>query len=44
MKQQALLLEQGWEIKDVTEVLGVSSKHNGHWSDNYDTKDLPSIL
>jgi transposase len=39
MKQRALqLLKQGWEIEDVAEVLGVSSKSIGRWSDNYDAE------
>ncbi|KAG5633342.1 hypothetical protein H0H81_008554, partial [Sphagnurus paluster] len=48
MKQQALqLVDRRWELEDIAEVLGVSTKCIGHWADNFDTHghvDPPSVL
>lgn len=39
MKQRALrLLEDGWDIAEVVEALGVSAKSIGRWQDNYETE------
>ena len=36
MKQQALkLLQDGWDMKEIVDTLGVSSKSIGRWIDNY---------
>jgi len=48
MKQRALqLLREGWELEDVTDALGVSSKSIGRWSTNFETHgrvDPPAVL
>ncbi|GLB45622.1 putative DDE superfamily endonuclease [Lyophyllum shimeji] len=48
MKQQALqLLDSGWEIEDIADALGVSTKSIGCWAHNYETHrriDPPSVL
>ena len=48
MKQRALqLIDKGWELAEVAEVLGVSSKSVKWWENNYDVHghiDPPSIL
>ncbi|KIK79070.1 hypothetical protein PAXRUDRAFT_834275 [Paxillus rubicundulus Ve08.2h10] len=48
MKQCALeLLEMGWEMEEVTEALGMSSRSIDHWADIYKEHrrvDLPSVL
>jgi len=48
MKRRALqLLEDGWEMRAIAEVLGVSAKSIGRWHNNYNTKgrvDPPSFL
>jgi transposase len=48
MKQRALqLIDEGWEIDDVAEVLCVASKSIGRWANNYDIHgrvDPPSVL
>ena len=38
MKQRVLqLIDEGWEMQDVTDILGVASKSIRQWADNYDT-------
>src|ERR1700728_3294428 len=38
MKQRALeLLDQGWEVGDIVDALGVSSNSITRWEDNYET-------
>ena len=38
MKQHALeLLDQGWEVSDIVDALGMSSKSITRWEDNYET-------
>ncbi|KAF9227577.1 hypothetical protein BS17DRAFT_773972 [Gyrodon lividus] len=48
MKQRALeLLEMGWEMDEVTDTLGMSSRSVYHWADNYEEHgrvDPPSVL
>ncbi|KAF9241396.1 hypothetical protein BU15DRAFT_44929 [Melanogaster broomeanus] len=48
MKQRALeLLEIGWEVDEVTEALGMSSRSINRWADNYEEHgrvDPPSVL
>ncbi|KAF8230049.1 hypothetical protein L208DRAFT_1159410, partial [Tricholoma matsutake] len=48
MKQRALqLIDEGWEMGDVADVLGMASKSIRQWTDNYDTHghvDPPSVL
>jgi len=48
MKQRALqLLREGWELEDVTDALGVSSKSICRWSTNFETRgrvDPPAVL
>jgi transposase len=48
MKQRALqLIDEGWEMQDVADILGVASKSIRRWADNYDTHgrvDPPSVL
>jgi transposase len=48
MKQRALqLIDEGWEIDVVADVLGVASKSIGRWTNNYDIHgrvDPPSVL
>src|SRR5882762_553533 len=37
MKQRALkLLQDGWEMEEIVDVLGVSSKSIGRWINNYE--------
>jgi hypothetical protein len=47
MKVRALeLLQEGWEIEEVVEVLNVSAKSVGHWTNNLNAHgcvDLPSV-
>jgi transposase len=48
MKQRSLqLIDEGWEMEDVANVLGVASKSIRRWTDNYDMHrraDPPSVL
>jgi transposase len=48
MKQRALqLIDEGWELEEVAEVLGVSSKSVERWENNYEVHgrvDPPSVL
>ena len=48
MKQRALqLIDEGWEMQDVADILGVASKSIRRWANNYDTHgrvDPPSVL
>ena len=48
MTQRALqLIDEGWEMQDVADILGVASKSIRRWADNYDTHgrvDPPSVL
>ncbi|KAF9242508.1 hypothetical protein BU15DRAFT_86728 [Melanogaster broomeanus] len=48
MKQRALeLLEMGWEMDEVTDALGMSSRSVNRWADNYEEHgrvDPPSVL
>jgi transposase-like protein len=48
MKQRALqLIDKGWEMQDVADILSVASKSIRQWANNYDTHgrvDSPSVL
>ena len=48
MKQRALqLIDEGWEMQDVMDILSVASKSIRQWADNYDTHGCvnpPSVL
>jgi hypothetical protein len=48
MKQRSLqLIDEGWEMEDIANVLGVASKSIKRWTDNYDMHgrvDPPSVL
>jgi len=48
MKRRALqLLEDGWEMNEIADVLGMSSKSIDRWQDNYETHgrvNPPSFL
>jgi len=48
MKKRALqLLEEGWEMSEITDALGVSTKSIPHWQNNYEVHgrvDPPSTL
>ena len=41
MKRRALqLLDEGWEIQQIADLLGISSKSIHRWQDNYETHSL----
>jgi transposase len=40
MKRRALQLDEGWEMQQITDVLGVSSKSIDRWQDNYEMHGL----